>query len=138
MAHPDLDRLLGFCIPFAQDQLKKRNGFLPFAAVVHTDGDLNPLAIDEGGDPPPATEMIGNFRELLRSFVPRGGIEAAAICYDGRVTLPGKEKQDAITVALEHVNGEAAIIYLPYAKKMMRGYQYGEIIGATAEGTIFS
>jgi hypothetical protein len=138
MAHPDLDRLLDFCIPFAQDQLKKRDQFYPFAAAIHSDGEITPLAIDDGNDKPVPTEMIAAFIELLRSFVPKGGLEATAICYDGRVTVPGKDKQDAITVSLEHVNGEVATIYLPYSKKLFRGYQYGEIIGTAEEPKIFN
>jgi hypothetical protein len=60
MAHPDLDRLLSFCIPFAQDQLKKHDGFHPFAAVVDAGEDVKPVAIYEGEEHPQPTEMIEN------------------------------------------------------------------------------
>jgi hypothetical protein len=138
MAHPDLDRLLDFCIPFAQDQLKKRGEFYPFAARVNAEGTLNPLAIYEGDEKPVPTEMITSLVALLQSLVPKGELLASAICHDGRVTVPGKEKQDAITVSLEHSNGEAVTIYLPYSKKFLRGYQYEAIIGSAAEPRIFS
>ena len=136
MAHPDLDRLLDWCIPFAQDCLKKRATFYPFAATIHADGELAPLAIHSGDDQPNASEMIAEFTSLIASLA-SDGILAAAICYDGRVTVPGKEKQDAITVFLEHRNGECVTIYLPYAKKFLRGYQYGDVIGTEAEKRIF-
>jgi hypothetical protein len=137
MAHPDLDRLAGWCIPFAQDCLKKRGQFYPFAATIQSDGELGPLAIDDGNDKPAPSEMIAGLTELIRGMVPAGGFQASAICYDGRVTVSSKEKQDAITILLEHANGECVTIYLPYAKKFLRGYQYGDVIGAAAEKKIF-
>ena len=82
MAHPDLDRLLSFCIPFAQDQLKKNNGFHPFAAVINSEGAIEPLA-------------------------------------------------------LEHFSGDCVMIYLSYEKKLLRGYQFGEMIASLGTPTIF-
>ncbi len=117
--------------------LTKRAAFYPFAAAVYGDGELRPIAIDEGTETPSPSEMIASLRNLFKNLASQEGIHAAAICYDGRVTIPGKEKQDAITVALEHVNGEAVTIYLPYSKKFLRGYQYGDIIAGSAELTIF-
>ena len=58
MAHPDLDRLLSFCLPFAQEMLKKHGEFHPFAVTVLTNGELNPIAIDSGEEHPSATKMI--------------------------------------------------------------------------------
>ncbi len=81
--------------------------------------------------------MIVGLTALIKGMVPAGGLQASAICYDGRVTVPGKEKQDAITILLEHANGECVTIYLPYAKKFLRGYQYGDVIGTAAEKKIF-
>ncbi len=138
MAHPDLDRLLSFCIPFAQDQLKKRGEFYPFAANVLPDGQLNPIAIDDGSaDKPVPSEMIGEFVTFFRGFASRGVLEAVAICYDGRVTLPGKEKQDAVTVFLEHSNGESTTIYIPYTKRKLLGYKFDQLVGVEADRRIF-
>ncbi len=137
MAHPDLDRLLEYCVPFAQQQLKKRGEFYPFAVQILAEGELNPVAIDDGVETPVPSEMITAFIDLFRHFAPQSALEAVAICYDGRVTVPGKEKQDAITVFLEHSNGECVTVYIPYIKKILRGYQYEDVIGSKAERRVF-
>jgi hypothetical protein len=137
MAHPDLDRLLSFCLPFAQEMLKKRDEFYPFAATVLINGELNPLAINSGEEHPSAKKMIDELTGVLKHNSAKGELQAAAICYDGRVTVQSDEKKDAITVFLEHSNGESVTIYLPYSKKFLRGYQYEPIIGVEAERKIF-
>jgi len=138
MAHAYLDQLVSFCLPFAQDQLGKRGEFYPFAATVHFDGALTPLAIDDGDERPKPSEMILRFVELIRSFVPRGGLEASAICYDGLVSLEGRPKRDAITVELEHANGECVKIFQPYKKRLIRGYAFDPLVAIQGERRIFT
>jgi hypothetical protein len=137
MAHPDLDRLLDFLIPFAQKMLQKNGAFLPFAASIKVDGELNPLAYMPDTDSPNATELIEKHGEILRHLAATGEIQAGAICYDGRVSVGGAAKQDAITVLLEHTNEEAVTIYLPYKKRLLRGYEFGEIIANEATRQFF-
>ena len=140
MAHPDLDRLVDFCVKFAQDQLKKRGAFYPFAATVWPSGELTPLAIYSGDDSPKPQALIDEFTELLKNLAQSGEAHATALCYDSRVSTAGNqsEKKDAIAVSLEHSNGEAVIVYLPYRKKLFGGYNYDSIIGVAGGRKFFT
>jgi hypothetical protein len=139
VAHPDLDRLLDFSLRFAQDMLKKRGTFYPFAATVQTDGELKPLAIHSGTETPQPRALLDQFSEVLKNLARNGEALATALCFDGLVSSEGdeKRKKDAIAVALEHSNGESAVVYLPYSKKFFGGYSYAPLIAIAGERKYF-
>jgi hypothetical protein len=138
MAHPDMDDLLSYCIPAAQDLLTNNGEFYPIAATKGKDGLLTPRAIYSGNEHPKSSEMIDEFVALFRNEGLREGLEAVAICYDGRVSVDGQTKKDAITIFLEHNNGECVTVYVPYSKKVFRGYSYEAIIASAAEPRVFT
>lgn len=134
MAHPDFDRLLEFCLPFAQQTLKKYGDFHPFAAKVGADGQLSPLAI-YGDDGLPQAAPVEQYETLLRRLTAEGDVAAVALCYDSVVFANGEDggSQDAIAVALEHVNGECMTSFLPYRKRLLLGYKYDALVAQPAE-----
>jgi hypothetical protein len=138
VAHPDLDRLLDFSLRFAQDLLKRRGAFFPFAATVGATGELKPLAVHSDEERPDPKKLLDETTEVLKGLARSGKVTATALCYDSTVAVKGtaKSKQDAIAVALEHASGEAAVVYLPY-KKIKGGFSYGETIGVKGEGRVF-
>ena len=62
---------------------------------------------------------------------------AAAVCWDASVTV-NETKVDAIAVGLEHVQGESVNVYLPYRKRLLRGFKFGEIVGEFREPEFFA
>jgi hypothetical protein len=134
----DVDALLNYVLPQAQTLLKKNGEFYPLAAYIKPDGELTPFAICDGNEHPAPTQMIADLKSLLRDLAKQGEVRAVAICYDGRVKLPGKEKQDAITAFIEEQAGQSMTIYLPYSKKLLRGYQFDELTGVEADSQIFA
>jgi hypothetical protein len=135
MAHPDLDRLLSFCLPFAQEMLKKHGEFHPFAVTVLTNGELNPIAIDSGEEHPSATKMIDQLTDLLKHNSAKGELQAAAICYDVRVTVQGDEKKDAITVFLEHSNGDVSRFIFRTARNCFVAINTKQLSGSKLHAT---
>jgi hypothetical protein len=118
--------------------LKKRGAFYPLSAYIKADGELTPFGIYDGNEHPAPTQMIADLSSLLRDLAKQGEVRAAAICYDGRVTFPGKEKQDAITALIEELAGKSMTVYLPYSKKFLRGYQFDELIAVESDSQIFT
>lgn len=139
MAHPDLDQLVNFCLPFAQNQLKKRGAFLPFAATVGSDGAINPLAVLPDDEQPDSQHLIDLQTDLITKLVAEGQVQATAICWDGSLSVDGPDgtKQDAVTVALEHSGGESILVFLPYRKRFLLGYGYDELIAHPGEKKFF-
>lgn len=122
-AEADLDGLVGVAIEFAQQQLADHGEFFPFAAAVRTDGEIEMIAgrPDPADEHPSSVDVIDTCIDALRSK--RNNLRACAIVAD--VTLTAPMRSDAIRVDLEHLDGHALAVALPYAKKRRREINYG-------------
>lgn len=112
-AQNDLDGLLDPALGFAQQQLAKRGEFFPYSVVVRTDGQTEMVAArpDADNGRPASTDVIHACRTTLAE---RGDqLRAAAVVADIRF----REGGDAIRVELEHTEGPALTVLLPYSKK---------------------
>ena len=130
----DLDGLLNATLPFAQQQLDKRGAFFPFGAVVDSDGTIRLTAAYDGGEQPAAQDLLHILYQGARSQ--RASIRAAAFVAD--VKMPGKPG-DAIRVGVEHAEGAAIAVLLPYSKtRLGRGIDYGQIQAAPGEHHVWT
>jgi hypothetical protein len=139
LAHPDLDELLNALLPFAQEMLAKHGEFFPFGGSVATDGEIAHVGAHSGDERPPSQEVIDLLITGFAKQAKEGRIRAAAICLDVRTIPPGQsEKTDAICTRLEHVNGEAVDVFLPYRKGRLGKHKYGELFASKGEHYVFA
>lgn len=142
VAHPDLDRLMNFCVPFAQQRLAEDGRFHPFAATLHSSGEITPQATYTGEEHPEVHELVKDYTHLLKNIASRGEASAAALCFDYCLPITGEpsadraKKKDAIAIGLEHCNGESVTVYLPYSK-LAEGYAYDPIIAVARAREFF-
>jgi hypothetical protein len=107
----DFDRLAEVTLAAARSFLDLEGAFIPFPMAIKTDGVLAPIGQTQPVTPTPPDVvevmdgLVGVFRER------RGSIRALAIGAD--VLIPG-EMMDAIEVRLEHSDGTAIKILVPY------------------------
>jgi hypothetical protein len=129
----DLDALLELTLPFAQQQLAQHGEFFPFAAAVSADGSPRLLSADPAavGDRPASMDVLNH---LLGGLLEQAGdLRAAALVADVRVA-----DSDAVRVELEHRDGQAIRVLLPYKKKRLRrGVDYGELGAAPGQPHIW-
>lgn len=126
-AQNDLDGLLEPALGFAQQQLAQHGEFFPCAIVVRSDGQTEMVAArpDAANDRPASADVIDACRTTLAER--RDQLRAAAVIAD--VRLP--DGADAIRVELEHTEGPALTVLLPYSKKRFgRGVDYGQLRAA--------
>lgn len=126
-AQADLDGLLTPALGFAQQQLEKHGEFFPYAVVVRADGETEMVAArpDADDDRPPSADVIDACRSTLAEQ--RDRLRAAAVVADARLPAGG----DAIRVELEHTEGPALTVLLPYGKKRFgRGIDFGQLQAA--------
>ena len=45
---------------------------------------------------------------------------------------------DAVKVAIEHEGGDPVEVFLPYAKRRLRGVEYGELFAQSGTARVFS
>ena len=124
-AQNDLDGLVGTVLGFAQQQLAAHGEFFPFAAVVNIDGTTEMVAArpEPHDEHPAATDVLNACVAALTDR--RDTIRAGAVVSDVRLRAPASG--DAIQADLEHAEGHALTIVLPYAKKRRNKIDYAPI-----------
>jgi hypothetical protein len=129
----DLDGLLNVTLPFAQQMLATSGEFYPFGAEVTTAGETRLLAGDlTQGEHPASVEVLSTLLAGLRQT--RTDVRAVAICSDVRLT-----DSDAVRVDLEHREGHALAVLMPYKRKRFgRGVEYGELRAGAADRQIWT
>lgn len=129
----DLDGLLNMMLPLARQMLEKQGEFYPFGAVMSTGGEPGLLGADPGqGEHPASAVVLATILGGIRDH--RARYRAIATCFD--VRLPDS---DAVRVELEHQEGQAIAVMLPYKKKRFgRGVEYRELRGSTADRQVWS
>lgn len=128
----DLDGLLNVTLPFARQMLANSGEFYPFGAAVTAGGETQLLAADtrQGGRPASA-EGLSSLLDGLRQT--RDDLRAIAIC--SSVQLTGLH---AIRVELEHRDGHALAVLMPYKKKRFgRGIEYEDLRAGTANKQVW-
>ena len=138
MAHPDLDQLLNVALEFAKKMLKEHGEFYPFGASMGIDGNITMDGAATGREHPPSQELHDLLSESYTQRANTGVLRAAAICADVRVPPPSSDqKTDAIQVGLEHANGEAATVFLPYQKGWFGRVRYGHLFASARNRQFF-
>ena len=134
-AQRDLDGLLNVVLAFAQQELRSHGEFFPFGAAIRVDGKVEMIAArpDPDDEHPLASDVIAACSETLTER--RGAIRAGAVVVDVRTN----EGVDAIRVDLEHAEGLALTVLLPYARKRLhRAVEFGEIRAQAGQRQIWT
>ena len=135
----EMDSLLDTLLGFAKQQLEKRGEFFPFAASVDSSGALGMVAVDLGDEHPESADVIDALYGALSRSAAEGAIRAAGVCADVLVTPPGSsDKTDAIKTWLEHADSDPVEVFLPYSKKRLRGFTFGEVFARSGTPRIFA
>jgi hypothetical protein len=118
--------------------LGKHGEFQPFGAFLNEKGEVVLLAAHDGDEHPAAKELIEVMVEAMRKDAPEKGHLAVGICFDVLVAPPKEAKKiDAIQVSIEHSDGEAVNVFLPYKKNWFGKIRYGQIFASATEARVF-
>jgi hypothetical protein len=138
MPNPDLEKLLNMLAPFAEDMLLKHGEFFPFGATMAPDGQIHPTAGYMGEEHPNSQEVANLLTGAFRQQAEKGEIRAAGMCTDVLTIMPDQtEKTDALCFKLEHENGEAITVRIPYKKGFLRKYKFGEMAAGRHDPEFF-
>jgi hypothetical protein len=138
MSRVDFEELMNVLIPSAQRTLSKARHFHPLAASMTIEGKIKMAMGYTGDEDPTPDDQIALLTAGLQEDVGAGLLRAVGICYDVRITPPGATQEtDAICVRLEHSDGEAAAIYVPYKKGWLSKVEYADLFGTKHVPTIF-
>ena len=138
MAHPDLNILKDSLLPVAQKMLTEHGEFFPYGKIMRQNGEIVSCSPYDGDEHPPSQKLIDILTQDFRQRAANGEIRAAGICCDVRVATPEyPNKIDAVQFALEHQNGEAVDVFLPYNLDSAGEVQFGELFATSREREFF-
>jgi len=130
----DLDELLNTALPFAAQLLAKHGEFFPYAVAMKGDGQIAMIAGYTGSEQPPSADLLAVIYQGLRAKASDN--RAAAVVADVRLR---EEGTDAIQVEIEHREGIALKVLLPYRKKRFGGQiETGQMRGEAGAPQIWS
>jgi hypothetical protein len=132
-AQDDLDGLVNAALPFATGQLDKHGEFFPYGVALNDAGEARTLAGDpDEGEHRASSAVRATIVEGLRRD--RDDLRAVALVADVRLA-----DGDAVRVELEHRDGHAIVVLLPYKKKRFgRGVEYGTLKTGSGAAQVWS
>jgi hypothetical protein len=137
MAEPkeEIEQLLNYLLPVAEEQLNKDGAFLPYAAMLDTDGEVKSVSAESG--PEDVGDLLLALHTELREQAAEGAIRASGIAADVTLTDPDSgDVTDAVQLELDHADTEAVDVYVPYANGEA-GIKFGELVAAAGQAPIF-
>jgi hypothetical protein len=138
MAEPreEIERLLRFLLPVAEEQLTRDGEFRPYAATLDTEGEVNSVGAAEGQEPD-VGELLLALHAELREQASEGAIRASGIAADVTLTHPDSgEVTDAVQLELDHAETDAIDVYVPY-ETGTEGITFGDLVAAAGQAPIF-
>lgn len=114
-AQEDLDDLLDFVIDVARHRIDSKGNCPPFAAAAPIDGLPTLVTVDMHGKRSTPAGLVEACFETLTDM--RNDIVAGAVVWIADIT---NEKTAAIRVDIEHVDGHAIIVLLPFLRRPLR------------------
>lgn len=134
-AQADLDGLLSAALNFAQHLLAEHHEFYPFAGGVTTKGEVELIAgrgADASDDKPSSESVLASCEAILQSR--RAELRAAALVADVRTSA-----SEAIQVDLEHTEGPALRVLLPYTRhRLGRVKGYGDLLASEGQRRVWT
>jgi hypothetical protein len=124
-AQADVDRLLDSALRLAQQNLVQASEFDPFALIAAVDGRLLAVDLDVSGlgKHPDSVAIMAATAAQLKTLASSARCTALA----GNTRL-SQEKTDAIEVRIEHREGIALLVLLPYKRPKFGGtIEYGDL-----------
>jgi len=133
----DLQALSAPLFEFGEQQVRSYGAFLPFGARLSHDGKVGLHAAAGESELAASDEILQLLHEGLRSASSDASV-AVAVCEWVKITPPGGKQTDAIKVLAEHANGLTVAFYLPITKRLLGGWQTGEMIVVPAAPEVHS
>lgn len=114
----DIEELANRCIPFALKQVEEHGELYPFAGMMMTDGEFKgAVAKPENVDKPSSEQVIEKLVAGLRDEAAAKRVRATCIVAGGRMApKEGAALMDAIQGRIEHIDGVAVEVYVPYTR----------------------
>ena len=132
---PEIEAVSDPLFNFSEMCIKKRGSFLPHAAVLTVDGEVRLIAAapEKFDGKTNTTELLIFLQQSLREDANKSNIKAIGVAESVTITPDGQKPTKAIKVLFEHVKGLTVALYLPFEKKLFKGYVFGDMLSMSAK-----
>jgi len=130
---PDLEALATPLFNFSKECLRARGNFVPHAQALTSDGEIVLVGASDGKDVTTADAILPILHDALREVAAKRALAAIGVSENVMITLPGDSSTSAIKVLFEHRRGLTVALYMPFDKKLFRGYVFGETFSILAK-----
>ena len=132
---PDIGMIASQLFDLSETLLRKRGNFLPHAAVLTEDGEIKLVSAAPytNCDLTNSVEVLPVLHDGLRLEAKKIPLKAIGIAENVTVTLEGQRATKAIKVLFEHKRGLTVALYLPFEKKLLKGYVFGSTFSLAAD-----
>jgi hypothetical protein len=105
---------------------------LPHAAFLTDEGEIRLVGAAAENDLTNSIEILPILHDGLRQQARELPLQAVGVAENVTVTFEGQRPTKAIKVLFEHRRGLTVALYLPFEKKLLRGYVMGSTISKLA------
>jgi hypothetical protein len=129
---PDIEVIANQLFDLSELLLRNKGNFLPHAAILTDDDEVKLVgaAPDPSVDQTTSVEVLPLLHQALRQQAKELPLKAIAVAENVTVTL--RKPTKAIKVLIEHKRGLTIALYLPFEKKLLRGYVMGPMVSVPA------
>jgi hypothetical protein len=129
---PDIAAVADQLFDLSEALLRDQGNFLPHAAVLTDEGDIRLVGAAGENDLTNSVEVLPILHEGLRRQARELLLRAIGVAENVSVTFEGQRSTKAIKVLFESKRGLTVALYLPFEKKLLRGYVMGSTISKLA------
>jgi|GEM_PF-1208040 len=135
---PDIEIVANQLFDLSELFLRNRGNFLPHAAILTDEGELKLVGAAPAGstDLTTAAEVLPLLHQGLRQQAKELSLKAIGVAENVTVTLEGQKPTKAIKVLFEHKRGLTIALYLPFEKKLLRGYVMASMFSMAAPAEV--
>lgn len=129
---PEIEAVAGQLFDLSETFLRKQGNFLPHAAVLTDDGEIQLVGAAGASDLTNSVEVLPILHDGLRQLAREFSVQAIGVAENVTAAFEGQHPTKAIKVLFEHKRGLTVALYLPFEKKLLRGYIMGSTISKLA------
>jgi len=129
----DMEDVVQTLFSLSCDLVAKNGNFLPHGAVQTDEGDIELVAAAGETEITNSEEILPLLQDGLRSHTGAASTRVAAV---SESVFLGPKRTAAIKVLVEHKDGLTVAFYQPWAKRFLKGPEFGEIMMREADPEI--
>jgi len=132
----EIEAVVNPLFEFSEQCLRRRGNFLPHGAVLDARGRVGLVAAGPENNAINSTDVLPLLHQSLRAQSKESETVAVGVAENVTITQYGQSVTAAIKVLFEHKRGLVVALYLPFKKRLMRGYSFGQVYTVLADGEV--